>query len=130
MTTTTTTMVGRLARHARDLQALADATPATRRRIISQAPTDLLMALVDCARRLLKGEVSLTSTQLGAVRRHKNNFRKVAAPRTPLRELRKVYQIGGFLPALLGPILKVGLPLLTGLLGVQTGNGAISRRRR
>lgn len=122
-------MVGRLARHARDLQALADATPATRRRIISQAPNDLLMALVECARRLLKGEVSLTSTQLGAVRRHKKSFRKVAAPRTSIRDVRKVCQTGGFLPALLGPILKIGLPLLTGLFGGQSGNGTTRRRR-
>jgi hypothetical protein len=111
------------------LQALADATPATRRRIISQAPNELLMALVDAARRLLKGEVSLTPAQLGAVRRHKKSFRKVVAPRTPARELRKVYQIGGFLPALLGPILKIGLPLLTGLFGGQSGSGATRRRR-
>jgi hypothetical protein len=118
-------MTSRLSRHARDLQTLADASPAVRRRIISQAPNDLLLALVDAARRLLKGDVSLTPTQLGAVRRHKKNFRKVIAPRTTARQLRKVYQTGGFLPALLGPILKVGLPLLNGILGGLGGAPAL-----
>jgi hypothetical protein len=114
-------MTSRLSRHARDLQLLADASPIVRRRIISQAPNDLLLALVDAAKRLLKGDVSLTPLQLGAVRRHKKNFRKVIAPRTTPRQLRKVYQTGGFLPALLGPILKVGLPLLNGILGGLSG---------
>jgi hypothetical protein len=97
---------------------LADASPKARRKIISQAPDDLILALVDAAKKLIKGDISLTPQQLGVVRRHRKHFEKITKPRVSVREVRKACQVGGFLPALLGPILKIGLPILSGVLGL------------
>jgi hypothetical protein len=108
----------RLSRHAYNLQTLAKASPKPRRKIISQASDDFILALVDAAKKLIKGEISLTPQQLGAVRRHRHHFEKVTKPRVNVKEVKKACQIGGFLPALLGPLLKIGLPILSGVLGL------------
>jgi hypothetical protein len=107
----------RVKKHASDLQHLARAKRVLRNRKIRMAPKELIMALVDLAKTLIKGEVSMTANQLAAVRRHKESFRKVVKPNTKVQTLKKTFQTGGFLPALLGPILKVAGPLLGGLLG-------------
>jgi hypothetical protein len=107
----------RVKKHATDLQLLARAKRAIRNRKIKSASKELIMALVDLAKAMIKGEVSMTPFQLAAVRRHKNNFRAVVKPKTPVNKLKKTFQVGGFLPALLGPILKVAGPLIGGLLG-------------
>jgi hypothetical protein len=106
----------RVKKHASDLQLLARAKRVLRNRKSRAASKELIMALVDLAKTLIKGEVSMTPNQLAAVRRHKSNFKKVVKPRASVKTLKKTFQIGGFLPALLGPILKIAGPLLGGLL--------------
>ena len=118
-------MTSRLGRHIRDLELMSSASTQARRRIITQASDDLILALVDAAKMVIKGKVALSPNQLRAVRRHKQDFQKVIKPRTSIRQLKKVYQVGGFVPALLGPLLKIGLPIISGVLG---GLGGGSRR--
>jgi hypothetical protein len=108
----------RLSRHAYDLQLLAKASPKARRKIINVATDDFILALVDAAKKLIKGEISLTPRQLSSVRRHRKHFEKVTKPRVNVKEVKKTCQVGGFLPALLGPLLKIGLPILSGVLGL------------
>ena len=114
----------RLARHASDLQLLARAKKVVRNKKIKTAPKDLILALVDVARAIIKGEISLSPTQLGAVRRHKNTLKKVTKPRATVKTLRRTFQTGGLLPAILGPVLKIAAPLIGGLLGSLGGGNA------
>lgn len=113
----------RVVRHATDLRLLGRAKAAVRKRKIRDAPKDLIMALVDVAKALIKGEISLSSSQLGAVRRQKKNFLSLVRPGKALGTLKKTLQTGGFLSALLGPILKIAGPLLGGLFGGIGGGG-------
>jgi hypothetical protein len=113
----------RVKKHASDLQLLARAKRALRNRSIRNAPRDLIMSLVDLAKAIIKGELSMSSTQLKAVRRHKKNFRKVVKPKVSVKTLKKTFQTGGFLPALLGPALKLIGPLVVPLVGGLLGGG-------
>ena len=113
----------RLAKHACDLQLLARAKRAVRNRKIRSAPKDLIRALVDVARAVIKGQILLSPSQLGAVRRHKKNLKKVVKPKTNIKTLKRTFQVGGFLPAILAPVLKLAGPLLGGLLGSLGGGG-------
>ena len=107
----------RISRHATDLQYLARVNRAVRNRKISEASTDLIQALVDAAKALIKGKISLTGTQLRRARLHEANFKKLIKPNASVTQRKKTLQTGGFLPAILGPLLKVGLPLVGSLLG-------------
>lgn len=84
-----------------------------RRLAVSECPKELIDCFCECTKNLLKGNVPLTSSQMKKLRREKHNLRQLALKKTPLKEKRKIIQKGGFLGALLPPILSV----LGGLLG-------------
>lgn len=116
------TITRRIQRNVNNLERLAKAKSHTRRRTISDASHDLIMALVDAARSLLKGHLSLTPRQLSAAKRHRRSLEKLAKQGTSLREKKRTLQTGGFIGALLGPLLKqIAVPVLGGLLGGING---------
>jgi hypothetical protein len=61
--------------------------------------------LRDITFNLLKGNVTLTATQLARLKKHRRAVKLLAAKRTPLKQRVKVTQRGGFIGALLGPLL-------------------------
>lgn len=85
--------------------------------MITAASNELILALVDAAKMLIKGDVTMTPRQLANVRRLGKQFRKVVSPNSSVKQVRNVCQTGGFLPALIGPLLRIGLPILSGLFG-------------
>lgn len=97
---------------------LRRAKQAVRKEHIKRASKDLILALVDVARALIKGQVSMTPQQLGAARRNKHNLTNLVAPGKSVEEKKRILQKGGFIGALLGPLLKIGAPIIGGLLGL------------
>jgi hypothetical protein len=61
------------------------------------------------------GNVCLTPEHKRQLKRHKLSLRKLVLKKTPLSEKKKIVQSGGFLGALLGPIVKI----LFGLFGAS-----------
>jgi len=61
----------------------------------------------ECAKNLIKGNVPLSTRQMSILRRKRKDLRELAKKRTPLRSKRKILQKGGFLSALLPPVLSV-----------------------
>lgn len=113
----------RVRKHAHALETLAKAKREKRNRMVREATSELIFTLVDLAKMIIRGDITLTPLQLSTVRRHKANFKKLVSKSTGVRGKRNVIQKGGFLPALLGPVLKLGLPLLGNLLGGVLGGG-------
>ena len=73
---------------------------------------DLVCSVCECARNLLKGNVPLTSDQKRKLARHKGALRKIVKKETPATQKKKIVQRGGFLGAVLGPLVgSVLLPL-------------------
>src|SRR5258708_425861 len=68
---------------------------------------EFVKCLCECAKNIIKGNVQLTANQRERVRRRKQSFRKLALKKTSLKERRRIVQSGGFLGALLGPIVSV-----------------------
>lgn len=56
---------------------------------------------------MLKGNVPLNSAQKKKLSTKKNVLRQLALKKTSLRKKQKLIQSGGFLGALLGPIISV-----------------------
>jgi len=68
----------------------------------------------ECAKNVIKGNVPLKPTQLRRLRREISNVRVLASKKTSLKKKRRILQNGGFLSALLPPILGVLGSLLLG----------------
>jgi F0F1-type ATP synthase beta subunit len=87
------------------------------------ADNDLLQCLSECALNVLKGNVDLTPSEKAKLTKYKQKLRKVANKKVPLKQKHKIVQTGGFVPALLAPVVKaVVVPLIGKAIGsVVTG---------
>jgi hypothetical protein len=101
-------MSARLRRNAPLLRALHKATPSVRKQILrSNCRGDFIDCVCECARNILKGNVPLNSAQKQALRRRKKILHQLALKKTSQKKKKKLIQSGGFLGALLGPIVSV-----------------------
>lgn len=68
---------------------------------------EFVKCLCECAKNILVGNVSLSPKHKRRLRLHKESLRKLSLKKTPLYKKKKIIQKGGFLGAILGPIIKV-----------------------
>lgn len=83
-----------------------------RRDFVRKSDKEFLYCISECAKNLIKGNVPLTERQKTVLRRKKNDLRALSVKKTPLRKRRQIIQKGGFLSALLPPVLSVLSSLL------------------
>lgn len=102
-----------LRKHAQMLTALSSAKPNLQKAIIAGADKPLIDTLCDCANNILKGNVSLSTSQKSRLRRHKQSLRTLTQ-RNNLKRKKKILQSGGFLGSLLAPLLGVLGTILSG----------------
>ena len=100
-------------KHAVQLKMLRDATPKLRKQILHHCDKDFLNCVCECVKNVLKGNVPLTSAQKQKLSRHRNKLRELVLKKTPKKKKIDKIQKGGFLGALITPILSI----LGGLLG-------------
>ena len=96
------------------LKLLYGAKPSIVKAVLKGAPPDLIRALCECSLNILKGHVQLTPAQKKQLSRYKQSLRLLATKSTSAKRRKQILQKGGFLGALLKPVLGV----LGGLLGV------------
>ena len=108
-------MSRRLEKYAQHLRKLHRASPKLRKILLKKTSrdNDFVKCLCECAKNIIKGNVTLTDAQKNKIRRRKQSFRKLVLKKTSLKEKRRIVQTGGFLGALLGPIISI----LGGLFG-------------
>jgi len=78
-----------------------------RRDYVRKCDNEFIHCVSECAKNLIKGNVPLTTHQMKNLRRRRNDLRALSVKKTSLRKKRKILQKGGFLTALLPPILSV-----------------------
>jgi len=83
-----------------------------KRDFVRKCDGGFLDCISDCAKNVLKGNVSLTDRQKTKLRRSLNDLRELSIMKTELRNKRRILQKGGFLTAILSPILGVLANLL------------------
>jgi len=83
-----------------------------KRQYVKKCNKEFIDCISECAKNVLRGNVPLTSSQIGRLRRHKQNLRALSIKKTSLRKKRRILQKGGFLGAILTPVLS----LLGGLI--------------
>lgn len=104
----------RVRKYADTLRALHAVDGATRNAVMKSAKRELILALVDCARAIANRKVPLTKAQRLAVARKSNDIGRLVSPRLNDSDKRDILQKGGFLGALLGPVVRTLLPALLG----------------
>ena len=75
---------------------------------------EFLDCVSECAKNVIKGNVQLKPAQLRRLRRERSNVRALALKKTSLKKKRRILQKGGFLGALIPPVLSVLGSLLLG----------------
>ena len=112
----------RVRRHASDLQLLARAKGAVQKRMLCQASQSLIMALVDVARSLIKGELSMTPRQLSVARQSKRQLHGLAHSGVGVETKRRaLVQDGNLIGLLLKPLMKGIGPLISGISSIFGG---------
>ena len=104
-------MSPRIRRNLIALQDLVKASNSVKRSMISKADKELILSLVECATNIIRGNVKLTDHQFCRLKRYKKELERLTKPRTSQKEKKELLQRGGFLGALLKPL--VGLLLGT-----------------
>lgn len=119
-------------RQAHVLHALAKGHPHVCQAILKGADKDLLQCLSECAHNVLQGNIPLSPHQKARLTKYKQKLRQVANRNTALKQKQKIVQTGGFLPALLAPLLtSVIAPLAkTAIGGIAKAIRKKRRRRR
>lgn len=101
-------MSTRLHRHVNLLRTLQKSKPSDRRKLLKRCCNkDFVECITECIRNLLKGNVPLNSAQKKRLSAKKKILRQIALKKTSLRKKQKLIQTGGFIGALLGPIVSV-----------------------
>lgn len=109
--------MNRLKKHAHTLAFLSKTQPKTAHSIIKTADKDLIKCLCECAHNILKGNVHLSSIQKTKLKRHKQRLRALENKQTKIKKKRTILQSGGFLPAILAPLIgTIIAPLASSLL--------------
>jgi hypothetical protein len=98
------------------LRVLEKSSPKVRSRLAKKhCSPEFMNCICECAKNVLVGNVNLTPEHKRRLARHKRSLRKLVLKRTPLTVKKRIVQSGGFLGALLGPIVKI----LGGLFGAS-----------
>ena len=100
-------MSKRISRHAPLLHHLSKAKPKTIRSVIKTGDKDLISVFSECALNVLKGVVPLTKGQRSKLGRYKKCLRDLVNRKTTNQKKKKILQRGGFLGALLPPIISI-----------------------
>jgi len=78
-----------------------------KREYIRKCDKGFIDCVSECSKNILKGNVPLTKRQMTNFRRKRYDLRALSRRKTSLRTKRKILQKGGFLSALLPPVLSV-----------------------
>lgn len=107
-----------LKKHAGFLKTLLSSKPSTQKSLLEGASDKVLECICEVCFNVLRGTVPLSSKQKSKLSTYKSNLRALAKKSTSTGRRIKLLQRGGFIGALLGPLLKgIIAPLAGSLLG-------------
>lgn len=109
-----TGITSNLRKNAHMLLALFKGNHRIQRVVLKAADDSLVQSVCECALNVVKNDnVKVTPTQKRRLKRFMKELRKLTYSKTSKTQKRKIIQTGGFLPAVIGPLVG----LLTGVIG-------------
>ena len=95
------------------LKQLGRMSTKAKKKFIKTCNKDFVHCICECVRNLLKGRVPIKGNHLKCLARHKQSIRQLALKKTSLTNRKKILQKGGFIGALIPPLIS-GLGSLLG----------------
>ena len=108
-------MSARLQKHGSTLRFLCKSKPSIIFSIIKDADKDFIDCVSECFCNILKRNIALTPKQKSKLLKYKTALRSVAKKSTSLKKKKALIQKGGFLSALIGPLLGAVIPAVSSL---------------
>lgn len=110
-------MSARIRRNAKTLDFLLNGDKNVTKHIIKNAHSDLVCCISEVCHNLLRGNIPLTSTEKAKLNKYKTQIRNIAGKKTTQQTKKRLIQKGGFLKALLAPLISLVGPLVKGIFG-------------
>lgn len=88
-------------------------SPKKRKQFIDCCDRETLNCICECAKNILRGNITLSPSQLKKLKKHKSAIRKIVLKKTSLGTKRRILQTGGFISALIGPAISLLTSLFT-----------------
>jgi hypothetical protein len=88
------------------LKRFKRANASTRQKMIQSCDKHTIDCFCECVMNAIKGNVPLKRNQSECLRRHKRILYKLLLKKTPVKLKKKILQTGGFLGALIAPVLS------------------------
>ena len=98
-------MTKRVVSHLSLLKKLRKCKPRCRKELLKSGGRSLQLCLRECAVNILKGNVQLTKCQITKLKKYKKQIREIGKKKTSQKRRLQIEQKGGFLPALIAPVL-------------------------
>lgn len=105
-------MSKRIKRHAKALHYLASCDSNISKSVIKASKPDLICCLSEICHNLLRGNIPLTTKEKTKLTRYKKEIRGVADKKLTQQSKKRLIQKGGFLSALLAPLVSLVGPLV------------------
>ncbi len=103
------------------LKILKKAKPNQSIILLESAENDLICCLCECIDNVLHGNVKLTAAKKKELAKHATVLQNIVDRRTKVHKKRALLvQKGGFLPALLAPVIGIASSLIADLFGNLT----------
>jgi hypothetical protein len=110
-------MSKRLQKNLELLKILRKAKPSQRKAILESADNGLIYCLCECIVNILHGNVRITANRKRELAKHVKVLREIADRKTKVgRKRNLLIQKGGFLPALLAPVIGIASSLIGDLV--------------
>ena len=106
----------KLSKNLRDnlymIRCLSEAKEDSRRGAMRCCSRQLCDSMSEIAANLLKGNIPLTDRQFLTLKRHAKDIEALSKKKTRVWKRREILQKGGFLSALLGPVVRFLMPVV------------------
>ena len=106
----------KLSKNLRDnlymIRCLSEAKEDSRRGAMRCCSRQLCDSMSEIAANLLKGNIPLTDRQFLVLKRHAKDIEALSKKKTQVWKRREILQKGGFLSALLGPVVRFLMPVV------------------
>lgn len=110
-------------KNAKLLKLLNKLEPRSRQQIVKHHchNPDFVRCISNCCLNILKGNVPMNNAQLTKLKTKKKDLSEIARKKTSLKKKVAIIQKGGFLGAILPPIISALGSLFGGLIGGKNG---------
>ena len=108
-------------KHLPTIALLSQCHPSVIKKFIQQSDKQLINAICECSKNVLTGNVKLSPQEFNRLKKYQAQLRELSSRKTSIKKKKTLIQKGGFLPALIAPLI--------GLLG-SVISGVIARKAK